>query len=138
MDASIQLQLASLLSTLYGALDERDYRQVAECFHADAVWTRQGKVLRGRTDILGALNERSLSMVVHHLFGNCLFEQVQDDRVTGRYLLTVWMADAGKQPQPLTAGTPQCGFCDVEFRRIDDRWLLHRMQARQPTFKATA
>lgn len=137
MDASIHLELTSLLGRLYGALDERDYRQVAECFDEEGVWIRQGKSLRGHDEIIEAMNGRSPSMVVHHLFSNCLFEQAQDDVVTGRYLLTVLMADAGGQSPPLTAGTPQCGFCDVRFRRVGDRWLLHRMQARPPTFKAT-
>ncbi len=130
-------QAQQLLSRLYGALDERDYAAVAQCFHEDGTWHRQGKVLHGRTDIVAALLQRSPTLVVHHLYSNCLFEVLAPGRLAVRYLLTVFQVEPGQPPiANLPSGTPQVGFCDAELRLDQGCWRLERMQARTPTFKA--
>lgn len=134
-------QAAQVLSRLYCALDERDYDGVARCFHPEGQWHRQGTILHGRDDIVRALRQRSPTLVVHHLYSNCLFESIGQARLKVRYLLTVFQVDPGQAAAGATlfATSPQVGFCDAELVvEADGQWLLARMAARPPAFKAGA
>ncbi len=140
MDIALETYHAQqLLSRLYGALDERDYATVADCFAQDGVWHRLGKSLQGPQDILATLQQRSATLVTHHLYGNCLFDIVDEARMKVRYLLTVFQVDPGPRADPtapLHATSPRVGFCDAELVLEDGQWRVAAKQIRTPAFTA--
>ncbi|MGD9942167.1 MAG: nuclear transport factor 2 family protein [Burkholderiaceae bacterium] len=137
MDAQAQADIQNVLSRLYAALDARAYDEVAGCFHPQGEWHRQGKLLYGHGEIVQALQQRSPTLVVHHLYGNCLFMPGTAGSVAVQYLLTVFQLESqDTAADRRIANPPQIGFCDAQLTRVGAGWRILSMKARTPTFTA--
>jgi len=128
-----------LLSRFYGALDERDYRAVADCFDAQGEWRRLGKSLRGPAEVLATLAQRNPHLVTHHLVSNCLWEMPAPGRIQVRFLLTVFQSEAEPAAgEARRAPSPRVGFADAEMVQTPQGWRLSAMEIRKPAFVAGA
>ncbi len=137
-DRTAKADALEILARLYYSLDQRDYERVAAFFHPDGVWQRQGKRLEGPAQIIAALEQRSRTLVVHHIVTNPFFDVASDTQVKVTYYLTVYQVDTGNLPGDTApaARAPQVGVCRAEFTRAVDSWRISHMAASPPTFRA--
>ena len=90
---AIERACASVVHRSYRALDNRHYDQLAECFHPDAVWLRQGAVLSGHAEILEALHQRPARRVSAHFVSNLEVDVRSDDTADVSYLMMAYLRD---------------------------------------------
>lgn len=135
----IDLEVQHLVHRLFYCLDTRDYRGVAAAFHEDGVWLRQGKRLVGPAQIIEALEQRSPTMVIHHVITNLFVEPAGEMAGKLTCYLTAYRHDSGAPPSgpaPLT-GPAQVGFCHGEVSQVASRWRLSHLATAAPTFLAS-
>lgn len=131
-----------LLLRVFYALDMRDYAGVVSCFHVDGTWVRMGKRLVGHTQMRQALDQRSKTMLIHHVITNVLFEEADEIRCRLVCYLTAYRHDNGNAivgAAPLV-GPSQVGFCRAEAARDSaaETWRLSYLNADGPTFVSPA
>ena len=134
--APAEMQVQHLVFKLFYALDTRDYHGVADCFHDDGVWLRQGKRLVGKKQMVEALELRSPTMVIHHVATKLTFHAESDTKGKMVCYLTAYRHDPGKAvdgPLPLS-GPAQVGFCRGELTQVGGEWRLSLFDNPPPTF----
>lgn len=120
-------ELQQLVHRFYYYLDERRYQDLVDMMRPDAIWHRQGKVLRGHDQALAALNERTTSLVIRHIITNTFLEQESDSDARLIAYLTAYRYDDGKPTtkRPLTIDAPyRVLLIKKRFVRHDDRWWI--------------
>lgn len=137
-----KLAVEQLLLRLFYALDTRDYGGVVSSFHEDGTWLRMGKRLVGPAQMRQALEQRSETMVIHHVITNVLFEEADASHCSLVCYLTAYRHDSGKRiagPAPLS-GPAQVGICRAEATRKSaaEGWRLSYLNADGPTFLSAA
>ena len=115
---------------LYHALDRADYATVLAQFAAEGTWQRGPALLRGRQQILAALEKRSATQVIRHVASNFLWSARDGQEVMAAFYLTVYHSDAGAPvalpvaiDRPFLAGDAACRLtCEA-----DGRWRIRHM-----------
>jgi uncharacterized protein (TIGR02246 family) len=125
-DLAAQLACERLLVRLFHCLDARDYEAVAACFTEDALWLRQGKELRGPTQVLEALQQRTATIHVHHLLTNIDVRLIGKNQAKSIAYMMVYRSDTGRPPQfPIKAAGPELvAVCTAEYRRGSEGWRV--------------
>ncbi len=141
-DLDDKAAVEQLLLRVFYALDMRDYAGVVSSFHEDGTWLRMGKRLVGPAQMRQALEQRSETMVIHHVITNVLLAEADELHCTVVCYLTAYRHDNGERiagPAPLT-GPAQVGICRAEATRKSaaEGWHLSYLNADGPTFLAPA
>ena len=68
--ATLLPQGLQLLHRFFHALDQSYYADLLALFEPDAIWHRQGAVLRGHDEIRAALDKRSATQRIRHVLSN--------------------------------------------------------------------
>lgn len=121
-------------------LDERHYDALVALLAPDAVWHRQGKVLKGPTEVLAALMQRSATMKIAHIITNLVFDEYESARCTMRAYMLVVRHEPGKElcgPSPLE-GIESIRSMHVKMKRDADRWLITEVNSEDIIFAVRA
>lgn len=124
-------------------LDARRYDRMLDLMTPDAYWVRQGKVHRGREQILQTLQGRHAGMRVRHAVSNVVSDDDELDPAwqehrealpvagaagsvfTSNYLTAYRFDDPGSQPPPWRIRAPhKFSVVHTRFVRREDRWLI--------------
>ena len=98
---AIEWDCTQVLIRFFNYFDQWGYREMADLFAPDGVRHRQGKALRGRAEILAALDARSTTQRVRHVVTNVQIDVVAADAATSLLYLTAYMHETGaKQASP--------------------------------------
>lgn len=121
-------------------LDERHYDALAALLAPDAVWHRQGKVLKGPAEVHAALKQRSATMKIAHIITNLAFDEYEPEHCTMRAYMLVVRHEPGKElcgPSPLK-GIESIRNTHVKMKRVADRWLITELNGEDIIFAAGA
>lgn len=97
--AALTLACQQAVLRLYAALDASDYAAVTAAIAPEGVWHRQGRALRGPTEVRAALAERPAGRVTAHLV-NLVLDLADERSATARYMSLVYRYDAGPGAPP--------------------------------------
>ncbi len=121
-------------------LDERHYDALAALLAPDAVWHRQGKVLKGPAEVHAALKQRSATMKIAHIITNLAFDEYEPECCKMRaYMLVVRHEASGELggPSPLK-GIESIRNMHVKMKRDADRWLITELNGEDIIFAVGA
>ncbi|HBP28182.1 hypothetical protein CAP48_18325 [Advenella sp. S44] len=121
-------------------LDERRYDALAALLAPDAIWRRQGKVLKGPQQVQQALQQRSATMRIAHIITNLVFDECETQNCTIRAYMLVVRHEPGEHgagPCPLR-GIESIRNVLVQMKRIDNSWLIAELTAEDTLFAANA
>ena len=106
---AIEWDCTQVLIRFFNYFDQWRYQDMADLFASDGVWHRQGKALRGRAEILAALDARSTTQRVRHVVTNVQIDVLAADAAMSLLYLTAYMHDTGaKLPGPPASARPIC------------------------------
>jgi SnoaL-like domain len=123
---SAYTELVQITHRFYYYLDEMRYNDLAGLMREDGVWHRQGKVLKGRAQVLAAMHERPATQVIRHVISNAFLEEARDNQATLIAYLTAYRYDDGSAKKlPVTIDGP-FSILLVKKRFVHDagRWLI--------------
>jgi len=89
-------ELLQITNRFYYCLDEFRYQDLADLMREDGVWHRQGKVLKGRAQVLAALEERPRTQRIRHVITNAFLESENAEAANLVAYLTAYKYDDGK------------------------------------------
>jgi hypothetical protein len=123
--------LVQMTHRFHWYLDEFRYHDMIEMMREDCVWHRQGKVLKGREQVLAALNERPVTQRIRHLISNPFIAERKDNSVRLIAYMLGYKADEGvKKPAPQTIDGPlRLLLLDVVFEFSGGRWWIVEQKA---------
>jgi SnoaL-like protein len=124
----ISAATSSILSRLFHSLDRSEYGVLVECFAASGTWERQGKILRGRAEILDSLAARATTLHTIHLVQNFLIDEVSDHEAAIRFYLTVYRHDSASPPPYPVPSPTAVGLCKAAFQRDGITWQIQELQ----------
>lgn len=134
-----EIQAQQLLAKLFHRLDAGDHEQLTALFHSGGVWVRRGKELRGASQMIDALRDRSPTLVGYHVITNVAVDIADDARASFAAYLMVYRHDSGVQRNgavPLT-GPAAIAVCRGEITRsAAGQWRLSRLVVAPPTMSA--
>jgi hypothetical protein len=122
-------EILHLINRLFLFLDERRYADLAALFAPDGCWHRQGRVLRGRDAIVGALSARSATMRICHVITNGLVEVVGEGRAEAGCVMTAYRHDDGRvvDAPPEIAGPTVMARVRAHLLHLPEGWRIERM-----------
>lgn len=135
--AAQERAVEAAIYAFFRALDDGDFDAVADAIHANGVWHRQGKALRGPTMVRGAMSERPKALTTAHLVTNVLVQFDRQGDADARFWMTVLRHEGPRndsEPAPMELPfvvtsckatlTRECGAwrflklaADLRFRR---------------------
>lgn len=84
-----------VMHELFYSLDERQYDRLAGLFADSGVWHRQGEILSGHRQILGALAKRPATQRIRHIISNTLIESQTPEMINVVSYMTAYRFDNG-------------------------------------------
>jgi hypothetical protein len=119
------------VTRFYRHLDDRNYKAIAALMTPGGVWHRQGAQLSGETAILGALDKRSPTLVIHHLLSNLFADIAADGSAEVTAYMLVARYDSGSL---LTDAAPFSGIENIRTIRVklvptEAGWRVQRMSS---------
>jgi hypothetical protein len=120
---AIEWDCAATVLRLFGAMDALQYDRVAGAFTPDGVWHRAGKALRGRAQIVAAMNERPMDRLVRHIITNVVVDVVDERRATGSCYVTAYGGPLSDGPPALNAPWLVLTATHV-FAASDEGWKI--------------
>jgi hypothetical protein len=111
-------------------LDERRYDDLVGLFASDGLWYRQGKVLKGGSQIMEAMEARSATYTIRHVMTNFLVTRFDGDVAEAVGYVTAYANDSGEIPEkPVMIQAPmsifvayakfRCSPADVKLIELD-------------------
>ena len=79
--------------SFYLSLDACDFTTVANLMASDGIWHRQGKELKGPTEVLQALKERPKGRVTAHMVQNLVVNIHNENQASASYMCLVYRCD---------------------------------------------
>jgi hypothetical protein len=121
--SAIEHACARIVLQQFGAMDDLRYDRVTAAFMPDGVWHRAGTALRGRAEILAAMNARDPSRLVRHVVTNIVVDVTSDREAGGRCYVTAYAGPASEQPPTINA--PWLVLtATYRFVHDGDAWLI--------------
>jgi len=123
---SVYESLVQVTHRFFYFLDEFRYDDLVALMTEDAVWHRQGKVLRGREQVLAALAERPRTQRIRHVITNAFVDEDGAGSARLTAYLTAYRADEGvSRPPPQTIDGPfRLLLVDARFVRTEAGWRM--------------
>jgi SnoaL-like domain len=134
--ASTYEDLQQITHRFFYFLDERRYEDLLALMREDAVWHRQGKVLKGRAAILAALEERSRTQRIRHVITNVFLDKEDEKTASLIAYMTAYRFDNGS----VTTGSVTIDgpfrflLVRTQFVREAGKWRIAE-QAATPEFE---
>jgi hypothetical protein len=134
----IQWDCQQLMTSFYRGLDERNFDLLLETMASDAVWDREGTLLKSHDDIRAAMAARSKTMVIFHVLSNFQVTRTGNDTAELWAYMVCFGSDTGSAPvYPIAIKAPKSVYiCRGEFGRRNDKWLITRNWTEGPFFVA--
>lgn len=128
--ASERFQCAQVLNRFFYYLDEFRYDDLVALMPEEGTWFRQGQLLKGRRQILDALNERSRTQRIRHIITNAVVDLAEPGKASGIAYLTVFKFDDGSElKRPPTIDAPfRMSLVQVRFAQIGGEWKIAEQQ----------
>ena len=119
-------ELLQLTHRFYYCLDEFRYQDLAALMREDGVWHRQGKVLKGRAQVLAALEERPRTQRIRHVITNAFLSEESESSAALVAYLTAYKYDDGKpiKGAPTIDGPFRLLLVNKKFARSQGKWLI--------------
>jgi hypothetical protein len=119
-------ELLQLTNRFYFYLDEFRYQDLAALMREDGVWHRQGKVLKGRAQVLAALEERPRTQRIRHVITNAFLDSESADAASLVAYLTAYKYDDGKpiKGAPTIDGPFRLLLVNKKFTRSAGKWMI--------------
>ncbi|MGE0799162.1 MAG: nuclear transport factor 2 family protein [Lautropia sp.] len=129
--AGLLPELTQRTNRFYWCLDEFRYQELVSLMEPEAVWHRQGKVLRGHAQVLAALAERPATMRIRHVITNVFVADAGPDTADVVAYMTAYRHDDGSdRPLPRSIPGPfRVLLVKMRFRRRDGQWLIAEQAA---------
>jgi len=110
--------------------DHHRHTEMADLFTADGVLGRGDGPVRGKEQILAALNQRRPDAIVRHVMSNVIVDvRGPEDQASATSVMTLYRVFGSSEPgQPLEPPEMIADYND-EFRRTDDGWRIHERQS---------
>jgi hypothetical protein len=118
--------LLQLTHRFFYFLDESRYAEVVAAFGEDGIWHRQGKVLKGRSQIMAAMQERSPTLRTRHVISNAFFSESDDRSATLIAYMTGYRFDDGTDSKPpyKVDGPFRFNLVKIRFVRQGSQWRM--------------
>ena len=118
--------LLQLTHRFYYCLDEFRYQDLASLMREDGVWHRQGKVLKGRAQVVAALEERPRTQRIRHVITNAFLESESADAASLVAYLTAYKYDDGKpiKATPTIDGPFRLLLVKKRFAKSNGKWMI--------------
>jgi hypothetical protein len=119
-------ELLQLTNRFYYYLDEFRYQDLAATMREDGVWHRQGKVLKGRAQVLAALEERPRTQRIRHVITNAFLESESAEGANLIAYLTAYKYDDGKpiKAAPTIDGPFRLLLVKKRFAKANGKWMI--------------
>lgn len=119
-------ELLQLTNRFYFYLDEFRYQDLAAMMREDGVWHRQGKALKGRAQVLAALEERPRTQRIRHVITNAFLDAESADAASLVAYLTAYKYDDGKpiKGAPTIDGPFRLLLVNKKFTRNAGKWMI--------------
>jgi len=119
-------ELLQITNRFYYYLDEFRYQDLAALMREDGVWHRQGKVLKGRAQVIAALEERPRTQRIRHVITNAFLSEEGDNAADLVAYLTAYKYDDGKpiKGAPTIDGPFRLLLVKKRFARSGGKWLI--------------
>jgi hypothetical protein len=119
---------SSILCRLFHSLDQGEYDALGKCFATSGTWERQGKILRGRAEIIEALAARAATLHTIHIIQNFLIDETSDLGAAVSFYLTVYRHDSASPPPYPVPSPAAVGLCKARFRKDENAWQIEELQ----------
>jgi SnoaL-like domain len=131
--------LLQLTHRFYWYLDEMRYADLVAVMREDAVWHRQGKVLKGHAQVLAAMAERPRTQRIRHVITNAFLSESDERSATLIAYLTAYRFDDGSMRKPPVTIDGPFRLLLVSIRFVRDRgeWRIAE-QSTTPEFEFSA
>lgn len=119
-------ELLQLTHRFYYDLDESRYPDLVAAFHGDGIWHRQGKVLKGHSQIMAAMQERPRTQHTRHVITNAFLSESGAASATLIAYMTAYRFDDGterKPPYPIEAPF-RFNLVKIRFVREGGAWRI--------------
>lgn len=132
--ATLILNCQDAVIRFFRALDSGDFAAVAVGMAREGIWERQGKRLRGPTEVLAALKERPTGRVTAHLVLNLVVDLTDETQARAQYAMLAYRHQRapgeGDGHVPLDRPVAILDF-DDRMTLEDGTWrVLHRASRR--------
>ncbi|WP_036596835.1 hypothetical protein [Ottowia thiooxydans] len=118
------------LSRFYFWLDERKYTEMLELLELDSIWHRQGKILKGRAQILEALQSRPESKKVRHIITNAFWDASSSGTCTAFAYQTVYLQAPGEPGLPATPTyASKISAIKADMRHSERGWRIAELSS---------
>ena len=130
---SLIIDCQQAVHSFYLSLDACDFTAVATLMASDGIWYRQGKELKGPTEVLLALRERPKGRVTAHMVQNLVVSIHNENQASASYMCLVYRCDL---KQPSTSPAPMLPLSilryeDTFVRAASEQWLLMTKQSQR-------
>lgn len=132
MDAVRRLEIEGeckrLVSEFFYCADRGDFTAVAELFDMNGEFDRFGSVLRGRSEIANAMENRPPGVISRHAILNLRFVAVGEDVVSANVDASALFGFAAEGVPTVTqsADSPRIVQFDDSYRNVDGEWKIER------------
>jgi hypothetical protein len=119
-------EILQLTHRFYYCLDEFRYQDLAALMREDGVWHRQGKVLKGRAQVIAALEERPRTQRIRHVITNAFLSAESERAADLVAYLTAYKYDDGKpiKGAPTIDGPFRMLLVKKRFVREGGGWMI--------------
>lgn len=128
---TIEWELTRLVNSFSHCIDKGRYGELAELFTEDGEFDRVGQVLRGRAEILQAMNNRH-AFLTRHVIANLLFTRVDADAAEATMYVANFVGQTPAGDGPVAYALPQPAFLEFDdtYRRTPTGWRIAKRVAR--------
>lgn len=137
---AVMKQCENQIMLFFRYLDECRYDALVALLAPDAIWRRQGKVLKGPQQVRQALQQRSQTMTIAHIITNLVFDDCDTRYCSIRGYMQVYRHESGEpiqRPCPLR-GVESIRNIQIRMMLVADGWQIAELSAEETIFSANA
>ena len=112
----------------YHYVDHHEFEKAVKLFAEDITWKEMGLDLKGRDELLEALNAALGNDTIRHVLTNMVVNVVDEDHAEARAYNTLYYSREGRREDmdgPLQFDGPhRLGDNRAKLRRVGDAWLI--------------
>ncbi|MSQ69791.1 MAG: nuclear transport factor 2 family protein [Betaproteobacteria bacterium] len=125
---AIEAECRNLFLAFGRNLDDHNGEAAGKLFAPDAVWDRQGVLVKGPAAVSAVIAGMSPNRMMRHIFTNQVIDVIDEDHAEGRAYYMVYLHDSTgpedeKLPRPLT-GPERIGDYLNKFVRTPAGWRI--------------
>jgi len=128
----VERAVERVIIKLWAGMDAGEFHTVIDSFADDGVWHRQGKELKGPSQVRAAMEERPKAARTRHVVTNMLVDVLDDTRADLQCYLTVWqhMAPSADAPPPAPMNVPlTVALSKARLSRTASGWKITELKS---------